>query len=108
MGDRVSAVKLSRKLKNNAVCLSAEGEITLEMERYFHSLPGVDAKAMRAVRVLELNAEHPAVQAVDKLRESDPERAGKMARVLLGQAELMAGITPEDPAAYTELVCSLF
>ena len=31
-----------------------------------------------------------------------------MAKVLLAQAELTAGITPEDPAAYSELVCSLF
>ena len=108
LGDAVESVKSSRKLKNYAVCLSAEGEITLEMERYFHSLPGVDSGAMRARRVLELNMDHPAVKALDKARTEDPERAAAMAKVLLAQASLTAGFPPEDPAAYSELVCSLF
>ena len=107
-GDRVSSVKISRKLKNHAVCLSSEGEITLEMEKYFHSIPGADPNAMKAVRVLELNLDHPAVKKLDEARSSDPERAAAMAKVLLCQAELAAGILPEDPAAYGDLVCSLF
>ena len=107
-GDRVAEVRLSRKLKTYAACLSADGSITLEMERYFHSLPGVDPNGMKARRVLELNAEHPAVQALNAARTEDPERAAVMAKVLLSQAELVAGIAPEDPAAYAELVCSLF
>ena len=108
VGDAVESVKISRKLKNYAVCLSAEGEITLEMERYFHALPGVDPNAMKARRVLELNLDHPAVQALDAARTGNPERAAVMAKVLLAQAELTAGMPPEDPAAYSELVCSLF
>ena len=108
VGDKVESVKISRKLKNYATCLTAEGEITLEMERYFHSMPGTDENAMRARRVLELNAEHPAVRKLDEIRAENPERAGTMAKVLLAQAELAAGYAPEDPAAYSELVCSLF
>ena len=107
-GGRVQSVKLSRKLKNHAVCLSSEGDITLEMEKYFHSIPGSDPNAMKAVRVLELNLEHPAVQKLAEARTADPERAAAMAKVLLCQAELAAGILPEDPAAYGDLVCSLF
>ena len=105
---RVESVKLSRKLKNHAVCLSSEGRITLEMEKYFHSIPGADPNAMKAVRVLELNLDHPAVQKLDEARRTDPERAAAMAKVLLAQAELAAGILPEDPTAYGDLVCSLF
>ena len=63
---------------------------------------------MRARRVLELNLEHPAVRAMDQARNTDPQRAEAMARVLLAQAELMAGFPPEDPSAYSELVCTLF
>ena len=107
-GDRVSSVKISRKLKNHAVCLSSEGDITLEMEKYFHSIPGADPNAMKAVRVLELNVDHPAIKKLDTERTTDPERAAAMAKVLLCQAELAAGILPEDPAAYGDLVCSLF
>jgi len=63
---------------------------------------------MKASRVLELNAEHPAVKALDTARGEDPQRARVMAQVLLTQAELTAGYAPADPAAYTELICSLF
>ena len=108
VGEAVESVKVSRKLKNHAVCLSAEGEITLEMERYFHTLPGVDTNAMRARRVLEINADHAAIKALDAARQNDARRAANMARVLLAQAELVAGMMPEDPTAYSELVCSLF
>ena len=106
--ERVVSVKVTNKLKNHAVCLSAEGDITLEMERYFRTIPGVDPNAMKARRVLELNAEHPAVKALDEARSANPDRAKAMAQVLLTQAELTAGYTPADPAAYTELICSLF
>ena len=107
-GDRVESVKLSHKLKSFPACLSAEGEITLEMERYFRSLPGMDKNAMKARRVLELNLEHPAVQAMDAARRQGEARAETMARVLLCQAELAAGYVPEDTGEYTELICSLF
>jgi len=106
--ERVVSVKVTNKLKNHAVCLSAEGDITLEMERYFRTIPGVDPNAMKARRVLELNAAHPAVKALDAARSENPDRAKVMAQVLLTQAELTAGYTPADPAAYTELICSLF
>ena len=96
-GDRVANVRLSRKLKNHAVCLSSEGEITLEMEKYFHSIPGSDPDAMKAVRVLELNLEHPAVKKLDEARTADPERASVMAKVLLAQAELAEGSSPMIP-----------
>ena len=107
-GDAVADVKVSRKLTNYAVCLSVEGEITLEMERYFRAMPGADPNAVLAKRVLELNMDHPAVKALDAARSSDPERAKTMAKVLLAQAQLAAGLPLEDPAAYGELVCSLF
>ena len=48
------------------------------------------------------------MKALDEMRLANPERARVMAQVLLTQAELTAGYTPADPAAYTELICSLF
>ena len=67
-----------------------------------------DPNAMRAQRVLELNLDHPAVKALDAARQENPERAAVMAKVLFAQAQLVAGITPDDPAEYGELVCKLF
>ncbi|MBR6208155.1 MAG: molecular chaperone HtpG [Oscillospiraceae bacterium] len=108
LGDRVARVRISPTLRRYAACLTVEGEITLEMERYFHALPGANPKAMLAKRVLELNAEHAAVRALDRARTEDPERARRMVQVLYATALLAAGNVPEDPAAYGELVYTLF
>ncbi len=109
LGGTVSAVKLSHKLKSQPVFLGTEGEVTLEMEKYFSQLPGVpEAERVKAKRVLELNASHPAFEAIAKAHKEDPARAKRLAMVLLAQAQLIAGLPLEDPAAYTELVCGLF
>ena len=109
LGGTVTAVKLSHKLKSQPVFLSTEGEVTLEMEKYFNNLPGVpEADRVKAKRVLELNASHPAFAALEKAHKEDPARAKRLAMVLLAQAQLIAGLDLEDPAAYTELVCGLF
>ena len=109
LGGTVTAVKLSHKLKSQPVFLGTEGEITLEMEKYFNNLPGVpEADRVKAKRVLELNASHPAFAALEKAHKEDPARAKRLAMILLAQAQLIAGLDLEDPAAYTELVCGLF
>ncbi len=59
LGEKIAAVRLSHKLKSAPVCLSTQGSITLEMERYFASLQRSDAAVMKAERVLEFNADHP-------------------------------------------------
>lgn len=106
LGDAVSDVRLSEKLRSHPVCLTAEGDVSLEMEKYFSSLPNM-GQTVKANRVLELNAAHPAFQA---LREAaaDPERLKTLSEILLAQAELIAGLPLQNPSAYTDLVCSLF
>jgi molecular chaperone HtpG len=109
LGSQVETVRLSHKLKSHPVFLTTEGEVTLEMEKYFRNLPGVpDAGNMKAKRVLELNASHPAFEALKKAYAEDKAKAKRLSMVLLAQAELIAGIPLDDPAAYTELVCGLF
>ena len=105
----VETVRLSHKLKSQPVFLTTEGEVTLEMEKYFQSIPGVpEGQNIKAKRVLELNGSHPAFEALKKAYAEDRPRAARLAMVLLAQAELIAGIPLDDPAAYTELVCGLF
>ena len=105
----VETVRLSHKLKTQPVFLTTEGEVTLEMEKYFQNLPGVpETSNIKAKRVLELNASHPAFAALEKAFREDKPRAARLSMVLLAQAELIAGLPLDDPAAYTELVCSLF
>ena len=109
LGGAVETVRLSHKLKSQPVFLTTEGEVTLEMEKYFQNLPGVpEAERIKARRVLELNGAHPAFAALEAAYAADKPRAARLAMVLLAQAQLIAGIPLDDPAAYTELVCGLF
>ena len=107
LGDQVESVRLSNKLVSSAVCLSTEGGVTLEMERYFKSMPGAPTD-IRAIRVLELNANHHAYQAMKEAFDAgDKDKAARIAKILHAQALLIAGEPLEDPAAYSELVCTL-
>ena len=105
LGDRVFDVRLSKVLKSAPVCLSTDGPMSLEMEKYFQRVEG--AEGMKAQRVLELNADHPAYAALALAVAQDPEKAGKYARLLYDQALIIAGLPVEDTAEYTRLVCSL-
>ena len=105
----VVSVRLSHKLKSFPVCLTTEGEITLEVEKYFRSLPGADLSNLQARKVLELNGEHAAFAAVQKaFADGDKDRAAALTKILLAQAKLIAGVPLSDPSGYTELVCGLF
>jgi len=108
LGDKVYDVRLSDKLRSMPVCLGTDGDITLEMERYFAKFPEGAAGPLKAKRILELNGEHPAVQTMFACTATDPEKAKEMVKILFAQANLLAGMTLEDPREYTELVCKLF
>ena len=109
LGDEVSEVKLSRKLKTHAVCLSTAGDVSLEMEKYFASIPGdSEANKVKAKRVLEINADHPAYAALKKAYAEDKDRAKAMAGIMYSQALLIAGMPMDDVLKYSEDVFSLF
>ncbi len=106
LGDLVHEVRLSRILKSAPVCMTADGPMTLEMEKYFSKLDG--NQGMKAQRVLELNAQSAPFAALQSaLNSGDTDKAAKYAKILYHQALLIAGLPIDDPAAYTELVCSL-
>jgi len=108
---KIASAKLSQKLKSHPCCLAAQGEISLEMEKYFKSMQGradmMPDDMMRAQRVLELNAEHPSFKALKDAFENDKEKAAKYAKVLYGQALLTAGVPLDDPNEFSELVSEL-
>ena len=107
LGDQIKEARVSRILRSGAVCLTADGPITLEMEKYFQRVDPENARNMKAQRVLELNPDSPAFAALQQAVETDRDKAAKYAKLLYAQAQLIAGIPLEDPAGYTELVCSL-
>lgn len=103
---KVSKAVISDKLKSHPACLTSEGPVTIETEKYFASMPGNEMKP-KAVKVLELNAGHPAFEALKEAFASDREKAKKYAEVLYCQSLLIAGLPVEDPVAYCDLVCGL-
>lgn len=105
LGDRVKEVKLSSELGSHPVCMTPAEGMSFEMEKYMKRAN--PEFAFPVGRVLELNPEHEAVQAMQKAMTEDPEKAKDYAKLLCYQAQLMAELPLDDPYAYTELVCKL-
>ena len=106
LGDKVTEVKASTKLKTHPVCLSSGEGLTFEMEKYFAAVqPDLN---MKAKRILEINVDHPAFLAFEMARAAEPEKAKKYAQILYNQACLIAGLPIDDPSTYTDLLCSLW
>ena len=106
LGDKVTEIKASTKLKTHPVCLSSGQGLTFEMEKYFAAVqPDLN---MKAQRILEINVDHPAFITFEAARITEPEKAKKYAEILYNQACLIAGLPIDDPSAYTDLLCSLW
>ena len=102
---KVKDVRLSTRLKSHPVCLSADGGISLEMEKVLNTMPG-DQK-VQAERVLELNADHPVFAKLKELFASNPDKVKSYAGLLYNQALLIEGLPIEDPVAFSTAVCAL-
>ena len=100
---KVAKVKLSGRLKSHPVCLSNEGDLSMEMAKTLNAMPGVD-KTVQAQTVLELNPEHPIYQ---KLKTLDDETLSKYSQLLYNQALLIEGMPIADPVAFSNLICEL-
>ena len=105
LGDQVKEVKLSQNLGDQPVSMSPEAGMSFEMEKYMKRMN--PEFAMKVGRILEMNADHEAVQAMQKAMTEDPLKAKDYAQLLMYQAQLMAELPIEDPFAYTQLVCKL-
>jgi molecular chaperone HtpG len=106
LGDKIKEARVSKILKSHAVCMTSDGPITIEMEKSLKAR-GQDMMGFKAERVLELNPDAPVFETLKAAITADPEKAKKYAEVLYAQALLIAGLPLEDPAGYTDLVCSL-
>ena len=104
---KVSAVRFTASLKNHPVCLSSEGDISLEMEKTLGKMPGADAMTPKASLVLEINAEHPIAKKLSEIYESDKEKLKKYAKLLYAQGCLIGGAPIDDPRELTELISEL-
>ncbi len=100
---KVTAVKLTNKLGSHPVCLSAEGYVSLEMEKVLNSMPGAN-QGVKAQLVLEVNADHPIVE---KLKSADDDTLKKYTNLLYSSARLIAGLDLENPTEFSDTLAEL-
>lgn len=103
LGDEVTAVKFSNKLGSHPVSLSAEGYVSLEMEKVLNSMPGAN-QGVKAQLVLEINSNHPIAQ---KLEAADDETLEKYTRLLYSSARLIAGLDLSNPTEFSDTIAEL-
>lgn len=104
---KVSSVKWNGSLADYAVCLSSEGELSIEMAKVLKKMPGAEMGIPDASVVLEINMNHPIAQKLTSLYESDKEKLAKYAKVLFGEACLISGVALDNPKEFTDLVSEL-
>ena len=103
---KVKEVKVSTRLKDHPVCLSADGPLSIEMEKVLSKQPG--SEGVKSDKVLELNINHPVFAVLKAAQEAgDTDKVKKYSSLLYAQAQLIEGLPVDDPAAYAEAVCSL-
>ncbi|MBQ8151453.1 MAG: molecular chaperone HtpG [Firmicutes bacterium] len=105
LGDKVSEVKLSHRLKSHPVCITARGGLSIEMEKVINAIPNDDK--VQAERVLEINAGHPVLESLKRIYAETPDEIGEYAKLLYDQALLIEGLTIDDPVEFSNAICRL-
>ncbi len=105
LGDKVSKVKGTTKLKKHAVCMSSEGEVSLEMEKVLKSIPNENG-GVKANKVLEVNLNHPIFEKL-KGYNSGSEEFKDLSNILYSQAVLMAGLELDNLTDTVDMIFNL-
>ena len=99
LGDKVTDVRASKRLKSHPVVLTADGEISIEMEKIINSMP--DDQQIKADKVLEINVNHEIMNALQRAHDQGEEQLKLYTNLLFNQALLIEGLPIEDPVAFT-------
>ena len=104
---KVSAVRFTGTLVKYPVCLTTEGDLSVEMEKILKRMPGADGQMPTASVCLEININHPITEKLKSLYAADKETLGKYAKILYAVACLISGISVDNPAELTEFITEL-
>lgn len=105
LGGKVKNVKASKRLKSHPVCLSTDGELSIEMEKILQMMP--NGQDVKAEKVLEINVNHDVFQSLKKAYEGDKEKLGLYTNLLYNQALLIEGLPIQDPVEFTNDICKV-
>ena len=105
LSDKVKDVRVSKRLKTHPVCLTADGEVSIEMEKVLNAMPN-DQK-VQADKILEINVNHDVFHSLKTAFAEDKEKAKLYTNLLYNQALLIEGLSINDPVAFTNDICQL-
>ena len=105
LNGKVTTVKVSKRLKTHPVCLSTEGDITIEMEKVLSQMP--DNQGVKANKVLEINTNHEVFQSLKNAYANDKEKLSLYTNLLFNQALLIEGLSVQDPVEFTNDICKI-
>lgn len=103
--DKIESVRFTNRLKNHPLCLTTEGDISIEMEKVINAMP-TDEK-IHAKTILEINENHPIAEKLIKLYKEDKDIFDKYTKILYSQARLIEGLTIENPTEISNIICEL-
>jgi molecular chaperone HtpG len=105
LSNKVKDVRVSKRLKTHPVCLSTDGEVTIEMEKILKSMP--NNQHIQADKVLEINVNHEVFKSLKDAFEQDKEKLNLYTNLLYNQALLIEGLPIHDPVEFTNDICKL-
>lgn len=105
LSDKVKDVRTSKRLKNHPVCLSNDGELTIEMEKILNSMP--NNQNIKADKVLEININHDVFKSLKEAYEKDKDKLKLYTDLLYNQALLIEGLSIDDPVEFTNNMCKI-
>ena len=105
LSDKVKDVRASKRLKNHAVCLSNDGELSIEMEKILNSMP--NNENIKADKILEINSNHEVFEALKSALINDEEKLNLYTNLLYNQALIIEGLSINDPVEFTNSICKI-
>ncbi|CAM4455292.1 molecular chaperone HtpG [Paenibacillus xylanexedens] len=105
LAGKVKAVKASKRLRSHPVCLSTEGELTIEMEKILKAMP--NSENVQADKVLEINVNHDVFKSLKDAFAQDQEKLNLYTSLLYHQALLIEGLPIQDPVEFTNDICKV-
>ncbi|WP_423801956.1 molecular chaperone HtpG [Neobacillus sp. SAB-20_R2A] len=105
LAGKVKDVRVSKRLKSHPVCLSTDGEVSIEMEKILNAMP--NSQGIKAEKVLEINANHEVFASLKESFAGDKDKLTLYTHLLYNQALLIEGLPIEDPVEFTNNICKI-
>ncbi|WP_338779062.1 molecular chaperone HtpG [Metabacillus sp. FJAT-52054] len=105
LAGKVKDVRVSKRLKSHPVCLTADGEISIEMEKILKAMP--DNQNIQADKILEINPNHEVFRSLKDSFEKDEAKLALYTGLIYNQALLIEGLPIQDPVEFTNDICKI-